>query len=112
MSGSLFASWARVRDPLNYAVQLAKYFNCSIPNDLTNDHNQVRYLMLLFLYLPQRGGHVSGEFAYNTPWRTLVAGDEQPYRPRGKSSCGWVWGGGVCISFSYAFFTIKKCTST
>ena len=20
------------------------------------------------------------------PWRTLVAGDEQPYRPRGKSS--------------------------
>ena len=41
MSGSLFASWARVRDPINYAVQLAKYFNCSIPTDLTNDHNQV-----------------------------------------------------------------------
>ena len=41
MSGSLFASWARVRDPLNYALQLGKYFNCTIPNDLTNDHNQV-----------------------------------------------------------------------
>ncbi|XP_059081378.1 neuroligin-4, Y-linked-like [Tigriopus californicus] len=41
MSGSLFASWSRVRDPLNYAVQLGKKFNCSIPIDLTNDHEEI-----------------------------------------------------------------------
>jgi hypothetical protein len=29
MSGSLFAPWARVRDPLDYAMQMAKMFNCS-----------------------------------------------------------------------------------
>ena len=29
MSGSLFAPWARVRDPLEYALQLAKAFNCT-----------------------------------------------------------------------------------
>jgi ankyrin repeat protein len=55
MSGSLFASWARVRDPLNYAIQLGKYFNCTIPNDLTNDHNQVtkvsiNYLLYVIFY--------------------------------------------------------------
>ncbi len=50
MSGSLFASWARVRDPLNYALQLGKYFNCTIPNDLTNDHNQVCYQARKFCF--------------------------------------------------------------
>ena len=49
MSGSLFASWARVRDPLNYALQLGKFFNCTIPNDLTNDHNQVIKDLLLLI---------------------------------------------------------------
>ena len=29
MSGSLFAPWSRVRDPMEYAVQLASKFNCS-----------------------------------------------------------------------------------
>lgn len=48
MSGSMFSSWARVRDPLNYALQLAKHFNCSIPNDLTNDHDQVPLIISSF----------------------------------------------------------------
>ena len=29
MSGSLFAPWARVRDPREYALQLAGAFNCT-----------------------------------------------------------------------------------
>ena len=33
MSGSLFAPWARVRDPLEYALQLAKAFNCTAASD-------------------------------------------------------------------------------
>ena len=41
MSGSLFAPWSRVREPLNYAVQLGRQFNCSIPTDLTNDHGKI-----------------------------------------------------------------------
>ena len=41
MSGSLFAPWSRVRDPLNYALQLGRKFNCSIPTDLTNEHGKV-----------------------------------------------------------------------
>ena len=41
MSGSAFAPWARVKDPLKYAVQLGKYFNCSIPEDLDKDHEQI-----------------------------------------------------------------------
>ena len=41
MSGSAFAPWARVKEPLKYAVQLGKYFNCSIPEDLNKDHEQI-----------------------------------------------------------------------
>ena len=41
MSGSLFAPWSRVRDPLDYAIQLGKAFNCSIPTDLTNEHGKI-----------------------------------------------------------------------
>ena len=41
MSGSLFAPWARVQNPLNYAVQLGRKFNCSIPTDLTNEHGKI-----------------------------------------------------------------------
>ena len=41
MSGSLFAPWARVQNPLNYAVQLGRKFNCTIPTDLTNEHGKI-----------------------------------------------------------------------
>ncbi len=33
MSGSLFAPWARVRDPLDYAMQMAAHFNCSVKEE-------------------------------------------------------------------------------
>ena len=39
MSGSLFAPWSRVRDPLTYALQLGRIFNCSIPEDLSSSNN-------------------------------------------------------------------------
>ena len=32
MSGSIFAPWSRVRDPLSYAKQLAEKFNCTSDN--------------------------------------------------------------------------------
>ena len=41
MSGSVFAPWASVREPLKYAVQLGKYFNCSIPEDLNQNHEKI-----------------------------------------------------------------------
>ena len=41
MSGSVFAPWASVREPLKYAVQLGKYFNCSIPEDLNQHHEKI-----------------------------------------------------------------------
>ncbi len=41
MSGSLFSPWARVREPLSFAVQLGRKFNCSIPTDLTNEHGKI-----------------------------------------------------------------------
>lgn len=40
MSGSLFAPWSRVRNPLDYALQLGRKFNCSIPEDLTSTRNE------------------------------------------------------------------------
>lgn len=41
MSGSVFAPWASVREPLKYAVQVGKYFNCTIPEDLNQDHEKI-----------------------------------------------------------------------
>ena len=41
MSGSVFAPWSSVREPLKYAVQLGKYFNCSIPEDLNQNHEKI-----------------------------------------------------------------------
>ena len=42
MSGSSLAPWARVRDPLNYAIQLGQAFNCTVPVvELTNDHERI-----------------------------------------------------------------------
>ena len=41
MSGSVFAPWASVREPLKYAVQLGRYFNCSIPEDLNQNHEKI-----------------------------------------------------------------------
>ena len=41
MSGSSHAPWAKVKDPLKYAVQLAKRFNCTIPEDLRNEHEKI-----------------------------------------------------------------------
>ncbi len=41
MSGSLFAPWSRVRDPLAHALRLARSFNCSVPSDLRKDHDRI-----------------------------------------------------------------------
>ena len=42
MSGSSFAPWARVKNPLNYAIQLGKAFNCTVPVvELNNDHERI-----------------------------------------------------------------------
>ena len=41
MSGSVFAPWSSVKEPLKYAIRLGKYFNCSIPEDLPKDHEEI-----------------------------------------------------------------------
>ena len=41
MSGSVYAPWARVTDPLKYAIELGQYFNCSIPDDLNKHHDKI-----------------------------------------------------------------------
>ncbi|XP_066143769.1 neuroligin-4, X-linked-like [Euwallacea fornicatus] len=41
LSGSALSSWALVEDPVNYAVKLAKEVNCSIPEDVGKDHEQI-----------------------------------------------------------------------
>ncbi|XP_075979945.1 neuroligin-4, Y-linked-like isoform X2 [Anticarsia gemmatalis] len=38
LSGSALSSWAIVDDPVYYSLKLAKHMNCSIPEDLTKDH--------------------------------------------------------------------------
>ena len=40
MSGSLFAPWARVRDPREYALQLARAFNCTEASEGENDEKK------------------------------------------------------------------------
>lgn len=41
LSGSAFSSWALVEDPVVYALKLAKEVNCSIPDDLVKNHEQI-----------------------------------------------------------------------
>ncbi|XP_076254918.1 neuroligin-4, Y-linked-like [Rhynchophorus ferrugineus] len=41
LSGSALSSWALVEDPVNYAVKLAKEVNCTIPEDVGKDHEQI-----------------------------------------------------------------------
>ncbi|CAB3221157.1 unnamed protein product [Arctia plantaginis] len=38
LSGSALSSWAIVDDPVYYSLKLAKQLNCTIPEDLTKDH--------------------------------------------------------------------------
>lgn len=40
-SGSAFSSWALVEDPVIYALKLAKEVNCTIPEDLIKNHEQI-----------------------------------------------------------------------
>ncbi|XP_055715412.1 neuroligin-4, Y-linked-like [Phlebotomus papatasi] len=41
LSGSAYASWAIVEDPVVYALKLAKELNCSIPQDMIKSHEQI-----------------------------------------------------------------------
>ncbi|KAL0849711.1 hypothetical protein ABMA28_011675 [Loxostege sticticalis] len=41
LSGSALSSWAIVDDPVYYSLKLAKHMNCSIPDDLTKDHEVI-----------------------------------------------------------------------
>ncbi|KAL1380674.1 hypothetical protein pipiens_014019 [Culex pipiens pipiens] len=41
LSGSAYSSWALVEDPVIYALKLAKEVNCSIPEDLIKNHEQI-----------------------------------------------------------------------
>lgn len=41
LSGSAFSSWALVEDPVLYALKLAKEVNCTIPEDLIKNHEQI-----------------------------------------------------------------------
>nr|CAD7457373.1 unnamed protein product [Timema tahoe] len=41
LSGSSLSSWALVEDPVSYAVRLARQVNCSIPEDLYRDHENI-----------------------------------------------------------------------
>ncbi|KAI7815487.1 neuroligin, partial [Rhyzopertha dominica] len=41
LSGSALSSWALVEDPVNYAVKLAREVNCTIPEDVSKDHEMI-----------------------------------------------------------------------
>lgn len=41
LSGSSYSSWALVEDPVIYALKLAKEVNCSIPENLMQNHEQL-----------------------------------------------------------------------
>lgn len=41
LSGSAYSSWALVEDPVIYALKLAKEVNCTIPDDLIKNHEQI-----------------------------------------------------------------------
>lgn len=41
LSGSSASSWALVEEPATYAVHLARAVNCTVPDDLEADHEQI-----------------------------------------------------------------------
>lgn len=41
LSGSALSSWALVEDPVSFAVRLARQVNCTIPEDLYRDHENI-----------------------------------------------------------------------
>lgn len=41
LSGSSYSSWAIVENPIVYAIKLAKEVNCTIPDDLNANHEQI-----------------------------------------------------------------------
>lgn len=41
LSGSALSSWALVEDPVSFAVRLARQVNCSLPEDLYRDHENI-----------------------------------------------------------------------
>lgn len=38
MSGSALSPWAEVKDALSVTARMAKFLNCSLPTDLSNQH--------------------------------------------------------------------------
>ncbi|CAG9782664.1 unnamed protein product [Diatraea saccharalis] len=41
LSGSALSSWAIVDDPVYYSLKLAKHMNCTIPEDMSKDHEVI-----------------------------------------------------------------------
>lgn len=41
LSGSAFSSWALVEEPVVYALRLARDMNCTVPEDLVRNHEQI-----------------------------------------------------------------------
>ncbi|XP_028035892.1 neuroligin-4, Y-linked-like isoform X1 [Bombyx mandarina] len=41
LSGSALSSWAIVDDPVYYSLKLAKHINCTVPEDLSKDHEVI-----------------------------------------------------------------------
>lgn len=41
LSGSSYSSWALVEEPVVYAIRLAKELNCTVPEDLFKNHEQI-----------------------------------------------------------------------
>lgn len=41
LSGSALSSWAIVEDPVTSAMKLARQVNCSVPDDLFKDHEEI-----------------------------------------------------------------------
>lgn len=41
LSGSAFSSWALVEDPLYFAENLARQLNCTVPEDIHRDHEDI-----------------------------------------------------------------------
>ncbi|KAL4706109.1 hypothetical protein ACJJTC_017889 [Scirpophaga incertulas] len=41
LSGSALSSWAIVDDPVYYSLKLARHMNCTIPEDMTKDHEVI-----------------------------------------------------------------------
>ncbi|RVE47584.1 hypothetical protein evm_007782 [Chilo suppressalis] len=41
LSGSALSSWAIVDDPVYYTLKLAKHMNCTIPEDMSKDHEVI-----------------------------------------------------------------------